>query len=87
MMSEDDLKGLPSVHGYLNIQELSNTLLKALGVGSFSAFALTLLTVILDNANAIYVGPKAALVISIASMVAAMLKARQVGSRYLHEGE
>lgn len=86
-MSDDELKGLPSVQGYLNVQELMNTLLKAFGVGSFSAFALTVLTVILDNANAIYVGPKAALVISIASMVAAMLKARQVGSKYLHEGE
>ncbi len=86
-MSDDDLKGLPSVYGYLNIQELSKTLLNALQVGSFSAFALTLLTVILDNANAIYVGPKAALVISIASMLATVLRARQVGSRYLHEGE
>lgn len=86
-MSGDELKSLPSVQGYINVEELKSTLLKAFGTGSISALILTLLTVVLENLSKIYVGPAAAVVISVASALAALLKARQVGMKYLQEGE
>lgn len=86
-MSGDELKSLPSVQGYINVEELKSTLLKAFGTGSISALILTLLTVTLENLSKIYVGPAAAVVISVASALAALLKARQVGMKYLQEGE
>jgi hypothetical protein len=86
-MSEDELNNLPSLHGYINVEELKSTLLKAFGTGSVSALILTLLTVILENLSKIYVGPAAAVVISVASALAALLKAHQVGMKYLQEGE
>jgi len=86
-MSGDKLKSLPSVQGYINVEELKSTLLKAFGTGSISALILTLLTVILENLSKIYVGPAAAVVISVASALAALLKAHQVGMKYLQEGE
>lgn len=86
-MSGDELKSLPSVQGYINVDELKSTLLKAFGTGSISALILTLLTVVLENLSKIYVGPAAAVVISVASALAALLKAHQVGMKYLQEGE
>jgi hypothetical protein len=86
-MSEDELKDLPSLQGYINIEELKLTLLRAFGTGSFSALILTMLTVLLENFGKIYVGPAAAIVISVASALAALLKAHQVGMKYLQEGQ
>ena len=86
-MSEDELKNLPSLQGYINVEELKSTLLKAFGTGSVSALILTVLTVLLENASKIYAGPSAAIVISLASAAAALLKAYQVGMKYLQEGE
>ena len=86
-MSEDELKQLPSLQGYINIEELKSTLLRALGTGSFSALGLTLLAVLLENAQKIYVGPSAAIVIAICSSAAALLRARSVGMKYLQAGE
>jgi hypothetical protein len=87
MMSEDELKNLPSLQGYINIEELKSTLLKAFGTGSVSALILTILTVILENLGRIYVGPAATIVISVASALAALIKAHQVGMKYLQEGK
>jgi hypothetical protein len=86
-MSEDELKNLPSLQGYINVEELKSTLLKAFGAGSASALILTVLTVLLENASKIYAGPSAAIVISLASAAAALLKAYRVGMKYLQEGE
>jgi hypothetical protein len=86
-MSEDELKDLPSLQGYINIEELKLTLLRAFGTGSVSALLLTMLTVLLENLSKIYVGPAAAIVISVASALAALLKAHQVGMKYLREGQ
>jgi hypothetical protein len=86
-MSEDELNSLPSLQGYINFEELKSTLLKAFGTGSASALLLTVLTVLLENFSKIYVGPAAAIVISVASALAALIKAHQVGMKYLQEGE
>jgi len=86
-MSEDELKNLPSLQGYINVEELKSTLLKAFGAGSASALILTVLTVLLENVSKIYAGPSAAIVISLASAAAALLKAYRVGMKYLQEGE
>ncbi len=85
-MSDDKLKQLPSVQGYLNLAELKSALLNALGAGSLSALVLTVVAVLLENASKIYVGPSAAIVISVCSAAAAMLRAHQVGLKYLKEG-
>jgi hypothetical protein len=86
-MSNDELKQLPSMQGYVNLEELQSTLLHALGTGSFSALGFTILAVLLENAQKIYVGPSAAIVIAICSSAAALIRARSVGMKYLQSGE
>jgi hypothetical protein len=85
-MGNDKLRAMPSLEGYINVEELKLTLLKAFGTGSMSALLLTVLAFLLENISKIYVGPASAIIISIASAIAAMLKARQVGMKYLQEG-
>lgn len=86
-MSNDELKALPPRQGYLNFDELKSTLLHGLGAGSLTAFGLSLSVLILDNMSKIYIGPSAAIVISAASAIAAILRSFQAGVKYLHEGD
>lgn len=86
-MSTDQLKRLPSLQGYLNLSELKTITLKALGAGSITALLLSVLTILLENAGTIYVGPGAAIVVSLASTLAALLRARQAGIKFMQEGE
>lgn len=86
-MSNEELKRLPSLQGYLNLAELKAVVLKALGAGSITALMLSVITILLENAGTIYVGPGAAIVVSLASTLAALLRARQAGIKFMREGE
>lgn len=86
-MGEEELKGLPSIQGYLNLQELSNLLMQSVGAGSFSALLMTVLVYVLEHMDKVYIGPSGALVISMCSALAAVLRGRSVGRKMLRLGE
>lgn len=86
-MGDSELKQLPSLLGYLNIEELQKVLLQSIGAGSLSAFVLAIFVAILENMDKVYIGPSGALVISLCSALAAVLRGRAVGRKMLRLGE
>lgn len=86
-MGDSEMKQLPSLLGYLNIEELQKVLLQSIGAGSLSAFVLAIFVAILENMDKVYIGPSGALVISLCSALAAVLRGRAVGRKMLRLGE
>lgn len=86
-MSEDQLKELPPIQGYVNLQELRAIALKTLGASSFLNILLLVIVGMFSEAHKWYIGPGAAIVIPVMTMIASMIQAQIVGMRYLKYGE
>lgn len=86
-MGDNEMKQLPSLLGYLNIEELQKVLLQSIGAGSFSAIFMAILIAILENMDKVYIGPSGAMVIALCSALAAVLRGRAVGRKMLRLGE
>lgn len=89
-MSDDEIKrfaSLPSVSGYINLEELKKTILAAFGWSSFGSAAVILAVLIGETVHVWYVGPYAPIVIMAASQIAGMLRARYLGTKFLVQGQ
>lgn len=86
-MGEDQLKELPPIQGYVNLQELRAIALKTLGASSFLNIFLLVVVGMFSEAHKWYIGPGAAIVIPVLTMIASMIQARIVSLKYLKDGE
>ena len=86
-MSDDKLKELPSIQGYINFDELKQALLRGFGQASLMGLASYLVILLGESAHLWYTGPASAVVISLLTMVAAYLRSKEIGVKLLKEGE
>jgi hypothetical protein len=86
-MSEEELKNLPSIQGYVNLDELKQALLRGFGQASLMGFASYVVIIVGESAHLWYTGPAAATVVSILTMIAAYLRSSKIGIKLLKEGE
>lgn len=86
-MSEDQLKELPPIQGYVNLQELQAIALRTLGASSFLNIFLLVVVGMFSEAHKWYIGPGAAVVIPVMTMIASMIQARIVSLKYLKDGD
>ena len=85
-MSEDDLREVPTIQGYLNFSELQSAILRGLGTQSFVALAIALGLALLDSINLIYTGPQAALIVWLASSIAGYLRSMKTAKSLFASG-
>ncbi len=86
-MSDEELENLPSIQGYVNFDELKQALLRGFGQASLMGLASYLVILLGESAHLWYTGPASAVVITLLTMVAAYLRSRKIGVKFLKEGE
>lgn len=86
-MSNDELKSMPPVQGYINWQEMIDALLKGFGQPTLVALVVFIITSLAESADKWYTGPQAQTVIAILTMIAAFLRTRNLAKKSLMTGE
>lgn len=86
-MSDEELKSMPSLKGYLNLSELKQALLTAIGQTSVFGLLAMLAVTLGESADRWYTGPNAATVVFVLTSIAAYFRSRSLARKYLSEGE
>lgn len=85
-MSNDKLKELPSIQGYINWQEMATVLLQGFGQPSILGLIVFALSLLAESASRWYTGPQAAAVIAVFTTLAAFLRTKTIAEKLIKEG-
>jgi len=86
-MSEDELKRLPSLQGYVNLSELKRIALATIASSGLFNVLLMVVVSVLQQSDKWLTGTKVAIFVPALTMLAAWLQTRYLGSYYLKQGE
>lgn len=86
-MSEDELRGLPALQGYINWEEAKRILLNGVGQTSLLGLFAVVVTSLGESAHIWYTGPNAPIVIFVATSLAAYFRSKMMAKRFIAEGE
>ncbi len=86
-MSEDELKRLPSLQGYVNLSELKRIALATIASSGLINVVLMVLVSVLQQSDKWLTGTRVAVFVPALTMLAAWIQTRYLSSYYLKKGD